>query len=493
MARATTPPATPHITTDLLREVVAGDRDPSELVQRGLAHIRALCPACDADFTTALPRLRAEAATPAADPDPDPNSGAAAAGTTPSLTARLEADLARAQQDLARLLAIRDPDERTELIRSRHRRMRSPALVEGLLTEARGWLGHDPQESLHLVEAAALVATRIPEDPFGRERGHLLRLRAEAHRANVLRVLGELRAADSAWRTIRARLDRHPLGAVDERAELASLEASLRMDLRQFDQATELLEVAEGIYREIEDVVGVAKVLMKRGKVAFLLGAPAEDLALLTAAAEHLRNVNEPQLVLTVQHNRADSLIELGRAAEAAGIINVQGELSEKYNDPDLRARREWLQGRIARVRELFTHAETHFQIARNGYLDRGLAYDAGLVSVDLADLYLAWDRPAEARRLAELMFPIFQSQRVHREAIAALIVFQQAAKDELLTAAYLAELRRYLLLGRNDREYRFEGAAELLRRPGHAAETPPRRPAQRTATTARPENEGGD
>ena len=40
------------------------------------------------------------------------------------------------------------------------------------------------------------------------------------------------------------------------------------------------------------------------------------------------------------------------------------------------------------------------------------------------------------------------------------LILFQQAAKAETLTAEFLARLRRYLLLAKNDPNYRFEPAA---------------------------------
>jgi tetratricopeptide (TPR) repeat protein len=473
MAKTTTETKTEHITVELLRQVVAGRVDPSELVRRGLAHIRELCPDCDARFAEGLPPLRDELAAP---PPDFKRTFDAVSDTARDRFPDVEADLARAQKDLDRLVEIRDPDERLELIRTRHRRMRSPALVDLLLSEARAWLGHDPREALHLVEAAALVAQRIPEDKFGRERGHQLHIRAEAHRANVLRVLGELRAADSAWRGLRTRLQRHPVEAIDEIAELASLEASLRMDLREFDQAERLLGQAQRIYQDIGDTNSVAKIRVQQGKAAFLRAEPEVALQYYDAARELLQRANQPDLYLMSQHNRADCLVELGRPEEAARVIDEQRDLYAQCDEPELRSRLAWLEGRVARLRGKFAEAETRFLATRNGYLERGFAYDAALVSVDLAELYLAWAKPAEARLLAELMHPIFQSQRVHREAFAALLVFQQAARDELLTTAYLGALRRYLLVGRNDGEYRFEGSAALLQRATGRGTALPRR-----------------
>ena len=42
-------------------------------------------------------------------------------------------------------------------------------------------------------------------------------------------------------------------------------------------------------------------------------------------------------------------------------------------------------------------------------------------------------------------MLPIFRSRDVHREAIAALIVFQRAAASEQATQALVEELAAYL------------------------------------------------
>ncbi|HEV7519261.1 MAG TPA: hypothetical protein VGR07_23475, partial [Thermoanaerobaculia bacterium] len=59
----------------------------------------------------------------------------------------------------------------------------------------------------------------------------------------------------------------------------------------------------------------------------------------------------------------------------------------------------------------------------------------AALVSLDLAVLYANEGRTQELKRLAAELMPIFESRDVHREAIAALVMFQHAAEEERLTA----------------------------------------------------------
>jgi hypothetical protein len=57
-------------------------------------------------------------------------------------------------------------------------------------------------------------------------------------------------------------------------------------------------------------------------------------------------------------------------------------------------------------------------------------------------------------------MTPIFQTQEVHREALAALTLFRQAAERERVTAAFARDVLLYLRKARNAPDLRFEGGA---------------------------------
>ena len=265
----------------ILFDLVKGRCDANQTVKRLTELLREHDPELE-DFLRDLGERRAARPlaedVPAAPSDPEAASRAAPPDYTAAF-ARLRdgsaaaegwvaTDTARARRDLQRLLDLSTPEERTDAIRLSRVGMRSPALVEGLLDEAKRLRAVAPALALELTEAALLVAARVA--PLARDRGARFRLasRAEAHRANVLRLLGELHAADSSWRLLAIRRERDPIDLPDEAAEVLSLEASLRIDLRQFDLAEELLARAEALYRRIGDKVGQAKVLLKRGSAA---------------------------------------------------------------------------------------------------------------------------------------------------------------------------------------------------------------------------------
>lgn len=90
-------------------------------------------------------------------------------------------------------------------------------------------------------------------------------------------------------------------------------------------------------------------------------------------------------------------------------------------------------------------NAEEGFRLVRDGFLQEGNAYDAALVALELATMYAEQGRTGEVKALAEEMVPAFEAQDVHRETLAALILFRDAARTEKVTLAFLGELATYL------------------------------------------------
>ncbi|HXU29367.1 MAG TPA: hypothetical protein VN851_02220 [Thermoanaerobaculia bacterium] len=52
---------------------------------------------------------------------------------------------------------------------------------------------------------------------------------------------------------------------------------------------------------------------------------------------------------------------------------------------------------------------------------------------------------------------PLFEANEVHREALAAVLLFRDAADREALTVAFLRELGAFLEASRADHSLRFE------------------------------------
>ena len=90
---------------------------------------------------------------------------------------------------------------------------------------------------------------------------------------------------------------------------------------------------------------------------------------------------------------------------------------------------------------------------------------------MELALLHLRAGDLSAVKALAEEIVPLFQAQDVHREATAALLLFQKAVQQEELTVELAEDLASYLKRARENPELRFTRrrkwqaaiAAELL------------------------------
>lgn len=130
--------------------------------------------------------------------------------------------------------------------------------------------------------------------------------------------------------------------------------------------------------------------------------------------------------------------------------------LYRRFPEPWTQLRLLWLRGDIAAGRGDLAAAEQAYRETRDGFTAHQMGYDAAMVSLDLAILYLKDGRAAEVQRLAEEMLPIFQAQTVHREALAALRLFQEAARRQELTVEKALEVAAYLRQARAEPSLRF-------------------------------------
>jgi hypothetical protein len=120
------------------------------------------------------------------------------------------------------------------------------------------------------------------------------------------------------------------------------------------------------------------------------------------------------------------------------------------------RLRWRWLEAEMAANDDHLPEAESLLLSVRQEWIDRGIGYDAALVSLDLAQLYARQGRTAEMKELASQMLPIFQAQDVHREALAALLLFREAAQAERAGLELLEQMRGYLDRARLHPDERF-------------------------------------
>jgi tetratricopeptide (TPR) repeat protein len=432
-----------HITRELLRAVARGELSERALAQIQADHLESLCPFCRREIRAWLDE---QASTP---------GPAFLLQTLPAVFDRhapeLEARLREAERDFEDLLA-RPREERLSRIDRARSRFRGPFLAERLIQESRRRTLADPGEALHLAELARAVLHRSPASP---ESANLAAL-ATAALGNACRAAGDLRRAEEHFRHVRYLILHEGVTAARVLGEIDHLEGSLRKDQRRFREAEALLTRAAMLFRISGDSSGTAKVLVKIGELYFHQRHLDRAIEMVQVALERLSPDDEPRLYLNGRHNLALYLAEAGRYEQAAGLVAADTDLYRRFPEPWTQLRLTWLRGKIAAGLGEAREAERLFRETRDGFLGRGIGYDAAMVSLDLALLYHKEGRTAEVQRLSEEMVAAFETQEVHREALAALRLFQDAARREEVTDSLIRDLATFLASAKNNPELRF-------------------------------------
>jgi tetratricopeptide (TPR) repeat protein len=213
---------------------------------------------------------------------------------------------------------------------------------------------------------------------------------------------------------------------------LHDLEASLRREQRRFPEALECLDRARTLCGGEPAAVG--RILLKKEHVFDAMGDTQGALTALEEAAPYVEAAGDPHLLLRLRFNTADDLCTLQRFAEAADRLPAVRQMAiEQANELDL-FRVVWLTAKVdagqGRIREAIAGLEQ----VRNDFRAHKLPYEAALSSLDLAVLLLKERRAAEVKQLAVTMAWIFKAKGIAREALAALSVFCEAAKQEIAT-----------------------------------------------------------
>lgn len=329
-------------------------------------------------------------------------------------------------------------------------RFQTWAVCELLLDHSREWGFKDPTRALELAELGAAVAAQLSRAAYGDSRVSDLSARAWATLGNSERIRSDFRAAERSFARAE-RLLRSGTGDPLEKARVLLLKASLRGNQGRHPEAFRLLDRVAAIAKRNGDLHLRGKALITKGFFEGLAGHTAPAILLLEQGLREVDLQAEPRLVVAARHNLVLHLNDGGRHEEALTLLEELRPLYLRLGERMNLVRLRWLEGKIAAALGRFAHAEEHFRQVRADLVEQELGFDAALLSLDLADIYARQGRTAELRRLAEEMIPIFQSRDMHREAIAALIVFQKAAEVERVTLGLVQDLAEYLRRSREN------------------------------------------
>jgi transcriptional regulator with XRE-family HTH domain len=290
---------------------------------------------------------------------------------------------------------------------------------------------HKAGAALETAELALSIAERVPDERF---RSRLLGW-CRAFVANALRVATDFDGADAAF------ADAKELWRTGEGADPQSLlpewrfldlEASLRRAQRRFAEARKLLDRARALCGD--DALIAGRILLNKEHVFDQMGDQESALAALAEAAPFIEAAQDSGQLFLYRFKQANNLCYLKRYEEAAALLPAVQEMAEKQGAALHQIRVLWLTARVAAGLGRWGEAEAGFQKVRREFEDRDLPYEAALVSLDLAMLWLEAGRTAEVRELAVEMEKVFKEKKIAREALAAVILFCQAARREAAT-----------------------------------------------------------
>ena len=298
-------------------------------------------------------------------------------------------------------------------------------LYDRLLEASRWYRQTEPSEAVDIVRLAILVAERLDPATLGEERVADLKAAAWAALGNAHRIAedfeGARRAFNEAWRLLES-----GTGDPTEEARLISLEASYMKDIGEFEVAETSLEEAFQLYQRVKDTHEQGRILLQMGEI---IGhtQPERGIDHIRKSMVLLDGSKEPRLMLCAQHALARFLNDTGHSEEALAVLERARPIYKQFRDDLIQLRMHWLEGRIAFRLGEYAEAESIFGQLWEEFRARNLNQEVVLVTIDLARVIAAKGEPGRAAQLAAECFSIMKHWGLHKDALAAWLVFQDA------------------------------------------------------------------
>jgi tetratricopeptide (TPR) repeat protein len=467
-----------HPSDLLLEEVLLSPLDEQDLLMRHLS----TCASCRFRLCRLSTSSRPEDMAPASEPRPSPTRATRRNGLTvqPPLgrvlrlpnSSDYSAVIQRSEQKyrersralqeersgaaglLDDLLAY-EPQKRPLLL-ANSQRFQTWGLYELVLDRSWQVRGSNPKRSEELASLALAISARLDRSYYGSELIEDFRARAWSYIGNLRRIASDLEGSERAFETCYNHLKlgtREPL----ERAMFLDLKASLRRAQRRFEDAGRMLKRAITIFLRQGDQHRAGKSLFSLSVLHDTTGQPEQAIIVLQEALPLIDPGQDEHLLFGAWHNLIWYHTSVGRYIEAQGLYRKARAIYDKYEASGYLNRRLWVKGRIERGLGQRESAEVLLLAARKGFLEADSAYEAAVVSMELATLYAEQERTAELKQLATEILPIFASRHIHREALAAVMFLKQAVEAERLSIDAVVRVADFLRSAQADPNLKFE------------------------------------
>jgi tetratricopeptide (TPR) repeat protein len=315
---------------------------------------------------------------------------------------------------------------------------------EALLEGTQELRHEDPQKMVVLATLAAHIAGQFDPEEHGEQRVADLRCRALVELSNAHRVSDQL---EEAHQTLGEAAEYYIQGTEDELlgARLFDVMASLHADSREFDIACEALDTVHAVYCKYGDFHLAGRALISKGLYTGYRGQAQEAIKMMQDGLALIDRDRDSALVFAAAHNLAYLLSECGKFREARQLIwqnrRYYEESAGKVNLLNLRA----LEGRINVGLDELERAEQAFSEVKQGFESANLPYKAALASLELAMVWIHQGRTAEARTLVLDTAQVFIDLKIHREALAAVLLLRSMFETRVATGLLLKKFIKFM------------------------------------------------
>lgn len=423
-----------HLTEDTLERLTRGQLSQQERNET-IRHLLSRCPEC-------LQLVRAFVDRFATDYSADYGP----------IFESLSEDVTRGREELLheRLLAAvqwaslqRQPSAHRSAIISDDPTMHTWGMYERLLQEAKAIGPDHPQSGIEIAQLAILVADMLDPTKYGETRVADFKAAALAMLGNYKRVAEDFEGARVDLEHALAMLE---TGTGDplERARILSLQGSWHVDLGFFEQAERLFTRAIRIYEKIGDDHMVGRTLLKQATAVGYVD-PERAVSILDEASDHINSIAEPLLELCMRHSLALYLNDAGRTKEAVGVLEDSRSLYKQFSDRTIQLRLHWLEGKIARNLRHLREAEKAFEKVATGFLDKGLAQEHLLCSIDLAEVVHVQGDRGRTLQICTSLYQVLEAWHMHTEGLSVMLLFVKALREDNLKGDAFLSLIRYM------------------------------------------------
>lgn len=323
------------------------------------------------------------------------------------------------------------------------RRNASDAVVRALVFEGRASIDSEPRHAERCFEAAVHLTEQLTD--LRREYRVTLLGRAWLELANARRQIGRygdsLAALDEAERCFEGEpYATKQLG----RAWLARGTVLLKMG--ELAPAERSLRRSINIFAAVDDYRSIARVQLIEAGILFERSdfAGARERWLLAAPA--LQAANERHSLAVAWLNVGWCDIELNQKESARRWLTKALDAFKRLKCDVEVLRTRWA---LARLHALFDNRQSGVReliLIRSAFAEQGLLIDAGMVSLDIAEVLLLPPQRASAAAKACAVLPqLFRKGGASREALKAVAYLKEAASSRRLHAPDVKLVRDFL------------------------------------------------